>query len=648
MIDYLDLMLKESSIFEKYRPQAELDLLVALQLADDKITQRIANLGDGTEWTRKKLNEIKALINEEIGNAYGGLFKSLQEESVNVATVIMGATLGNIGSSLPINAIEDLINSNREIRMGEQSVYTFKELFKLTQDNHARQLRIILASGVSQGLIADRIIKEYKMKSENLSHGQLRTNIFTTINLIRDEGRYQAFKELERSGTTKGYIYDARMDNRTTVYCRVHDQKVYNKPIEEIRHLIKVHANCLLPDSQVESESQIKLITRRSYKGDIYIIKTSEGDTISCTPNHPIFTNDGFICAKEINNKHKVGTNRSNTRLSSNVNNNQGISTIENLFSSFSERGQVISVKVPPTSENFHGDIGVDENVDIVFTDSFLNNGAISPRYYKFINNSFIGRDSYIFRFFNRIGFSYERFMRNFHSDSSSISRLDLVKSLTTSHKRPLDSILFRLCSYSNLLSFKLSNKFSDWDIKPFRDSSDANPVNVETNSTFKSDSPISPSVKLEGNPTTISDDLLNYSSGKSNLYCDILKGKFGDEVQFDDVVSIEIINNVSTHVYNLENDLNYYTTNSIINHNCRSVFRPKPILNQSETRPDQFGVTESQTYEEWYMKQTKEFQKSSLENKRYNAFLEGKYKVKNINDINKSVSLENIANLLS
>lgn len=69
---------------------------------------------------------------------------------------------------------------------------------------------------------------------------------------------------------------------------------------------------------------------------------------------------------------------------------------------------------------------------------------------------------------------------------------------------------------------------------------------------------------------------------------------------EFDDVVNITIRENVSCHVYNLENKDNWYVANGVIVHNCRSIRSPY-IAQHSElfNRPVK-EVTKKQTLREF------------------------------------------------
>ena len=235
-MNFLDKLFTEATLFENLETQGYSDLIIALKLADEKITDRI--LKTKGEWTKSKLNEIKRLINDEITKAYGGLFGTLQDEVVETANLAYGYMLGTFATRLPKKVLEELVNSNRDIQG-----YTFKELFKLNEDNHARQLRVVLASGVAQGLTVDQIINNYNIKSDKLSKGVIAGNIFTVLAETRQQAHFKAYKDLEDMGVVEKYEYNSVLDSNTTLYCREHDGKIYDS-IEAISKDIKVHFRC--------------------------------------------------------------------------------------------------------------------------------------------------------------------------------------------------------------------------------------------------------------------------------------------------------------------------------------------------------------------------------------------------------------------
>lgn len=236
MASYLDRIFADATLSENYNSQAYLNLLEALKIADETITRRIfATKG---QWTKTKLNEIKALINHEIGQAYGGLFAGIADEAVEMANVSYGLMIGSLGTLLPIASMNEIANSKRLIQG-----YEFKELFDLTGENHARQLRREVAAGVSQGLTAEQIVNLYNIKSDSLSKGQITSNLRTAIFEAKRAGRDKAYEKLEKSGVIVGYEYVSTLDSNTTIWCREHDGRFY-KTREEINKDLNHHFNC--------------------------------------------------------------------------------------------------------------------------------------------------------------------------------------------------------------------------------------------------------------------------------------------------------------------------------------------------------------------------------------------------------------------
>jgi len=256
MNELLDKILIDSTLFENVKLESYDNLLLALKLADENITNRL--LKTKGIWTKAKLNEIKKLIQDEILKAYGGVFATVQDEAVEAANISYALLGSTIGATIPTGVANELINSRRLIQMSENKAYEFKQLFDLASDNHERQLRTVVASGVVQGRPIDAMIRDYQIKSGNLAKANIRTNINTVIGQSRATAKFAQFKRLEDLGVVKGYIYSSVFDGRTSDYCIRMSGKKFYKPIEEISHLVKTHANCRselvgLTDNEVQN-----------------------------------------------------------------------------------------------------------------------------------------------------------------------------------------------------------------------------------------------------------------------------------------------------------------------------------------------------------------------------------------------------------
>lgn len=223
-----DILLANSTLLEQYKSQGYTDTQLALENALELINARI--LKTNGQWTTQKLNAIKKLIEDEITKSYNGLFESMQDESTAIAQITYNAIIGSsMSASIPTALINDLTSSTRLIQG-----YEFKELFKLTQDNHARQLRISLASAIGAGLTPTQITQELNKKNESLTKSQLATNVRTVIFDSANEATYKSYAKLEKDGLIDYYEYVAVLDSRTSEVCRNSDGRRFYMPIDEI------------------------------------------------------------------------------------------------------------------------------------------------------------------------------------------------------------------------------------------------------------------------------------------------------------------------------------------------------------------------------------------------------------------------------
>ena len=140
----------------------------------------------------------------------------------------------------------------------------------------------------------------------------------------------------------------------------------------------QIHPSCV-PAGQFIASPGTTGTTTRWYSGEIVYIETVSGNNLAVTPNHPILTPGGWIAAGLLDEGDNViGCISSQTSsLIGNPNNNYIPTLIENVVKSFSEVAGVVTVAVPVSTEDFHGD-GVGSDVCIINTDSFLRDG-INP-----------------------------------------------------------------------------------------------------------------------------------------------------------------------------------------------------------------------------------------------------------------------------
>jgi hypothetical protein len=65
-------------------------------------------------------------------------------------------------------------------------------------------------------------------------------------------------------------------------------------PINTARGLIPNHPRCLPGDAEITTRHAVKAWSKRHYESWMVTIKTGLGHTLTCTPNHPIMTTNGY------------------------------------------------------------------------------------------------------------------------------------------------------------------------------------------------------------------------------------------------------------------------------------------------------------------------------------------------------------------
>jgi hypothetical protein len=299
-------------------------------------------------------------------------------------------------------------------------------------------------------------------------------------------------------------------------------------PIGEAEDVI----NCFTEDQIVKiNPRSIKKIYRSFYKGDVITFKLSNGKEFTCTPNHPILTQFGWVAAKELNSSFNLIHANFVKSLTGDFDINDIPITFKEIYNSISVIGY--NVRVALINVNFYGDIP-NSDVDIISTKNFLLNTY--PSFTSKITSNIILKLS-------NLG------MSSFFSNSLLYCRLMMERMRKASHY-----FISLLCNPS--LFFK-SGIFKSYQISlasiPYMKSIFANDSlnNIPRNS------------ELFTKPKDAKTRLIQV-----NDFLLINRGAIRPE----DMIGISVI---TTHdykgfVYTLETDTQIYEVNSIIARNCR------------------------------------------------------------------------------
>jgi len=322
-------------------------------------------------------------------------------------------------------------------------------------------------------------------------------------------------------------------------------------PLAEADEIIPAHPNCLPGDSLIFPRGKVTAASKRWYNGKIHVIKTATGRIITCTPNHPILTDRGFVSADLLDIGSQIISHglRQGESFSDWQNINKP-STIKYIAEAFFASPGVITEEVPVSAPDFHHD-GTGSNIAIIGTDSHLGDGWNAPDAQFSLNNNLVFRDIAWSQFNRFCMFAFGRPAYN-PSLRRIMGRFDLFLSLLRAHLRPLECFGLALVP----------------------------DMNTGIQKTFANTA--SAISKMQSNPVF---------GPSGNVQIDNLRNDFFA----DSVVHISSLN-FSNYVYNLETTESYYIANGIASHNCRCAMLPVIGDKPMETRADVAGNLEAHT----------------------------------------------------
>lgn len=294
--------------------------------------------------------------------------------------------------------------------------------------------------------------------------------------------------------------------------------------------------NCVVGETIIQSP-EIEIIYKRLYSGKVIDLFTTNGNTLTVTPNHPLLTNHGWVAANLIKNgDNLVSASLAKKMLFSNPNVQQTPSMISDVFASFNKLWH--SGRFMGADHQFHGD-GMNGNVDIIFPQRKLASRVLASAFDPFDDLQFsTANNQPAFSSFNKDFFSFFLTAPGF------------------------------LSFFRKLASF-FKSSFSHPHIHGVRAISDCNIVVNKP---------------LSNNPAT---------NGVTHTY---RKFALARNIRFDNVVDVRIREVVNIHVYNLQTKYDWYICNNIITHNCRCEFeyqKAGEATNEEDTQNTE-AVTET------------------------------------------------------
>jgi hypothetical protein len=135
-------------------------------------------------------------------------------------------------------------------------------------------------------------------------------------------------------------------------------------------NLMPIHPGCV-PETTLVKAFNISGATRRRYSGKLSIITTAVGDQVAVTPNHPVFTDRGWLAASHV----RPGDYILNSSPAEGVIGGSPNKSHRPIFAKDVWRSLAMTfgfIEMPLATEDFHGD-GSDNKVDVVWSDGYFS-----------------------------------------------------------------------------------------------------------------------------------------------------------------------------------------------------------------------------------------------------------------------------------
>lgn len=379
------------------------------------------------------------------------------------------------------------------------------------------------------------------------------------------------------------YIWQTMEDDKVRPYHAALNGKIidYDEPPIQDEYGNRAHAgqwyNCLRGDSVITTAFKHYRLFRRKYRGIMTELVLPLG-TLKVTPNHPILTDRGWVKAELLKVGDKIAKCNSifNPISISEVNPNYTKTTIDEFFSFYFK---LFGCEISRTTKfDFHGDISVDNQVDVISVESKLG---------SYLKSEFT--QSSLQDFFTETN---ESFNDIFLTSDSSFFKAFPIQGFISYDFMSLCNQVFSFFFSSKFHSIEHSLRAISW-LDALLDKSIG--YNTTTNREFFCELFNTPTLTIKTFQLIVWDlfysMIYDFVSQTSNSVSDLFRLTAEDFSNLDntkttlmefDTIQDKIISVFEGHIYNLENSNNWYYTDNYITKNCRC--RQRPLYKNDKT----------------------------------------------------------------
>lgn len=320
--------------------------------------------------------------------------------------------------------------------------------------------------------------------------------------------------------------------------------------------------NCLKGDTNIVTPFLHNRLYRRKFRGETVELITRMG-SFEITPNHPILTDKGWVKAGMVNIGDNIAKISNETFFAGETHPYNAITTIEKFFSFYNVLFK--SERVATTVKDFHGDIAVDNQVDVINIKSKLGDYLKSEISHCRINH-ILTKANDIFASCPCNSAFCEAFPVGAFSPDSIISGLNKAFSFffgsefhSVEHSFTpiawLDTLVYEMSGYSTSIN---SEFFCNLFDTPAIDKEFYSFLMWEICFNLFRKNIIAPLSHCSREMTCATSETIGDFSQRKPAF-----------TEFDTIID-KRINKSFFHVYNLENKNNWYLANNYIIKNCR------------------------------------------------------------------------------
>lgn len=348
--------------------------------------------------------------------------------------------------------------------------------------------------------------------------------------------------------------------------CRALDGNVYRYD-DPKKKLPPQHLNCVLGGTLVTACGEIASVSKRWVAGKVFVVRTASDNELTCTPNHPILTRRGWVAAQSLALGDDVVSyigSKGPRSVDSEV--QRVPATIEKIASAFLKSENVLSVIVPLSAPDFHGD-GADSEVAVVATNRGLLpkfNATCSEHDGKSTFNGGDVRPGTL----PRNGATDELVGFPFTAANRSMRGAGEFRTLGSRGPAHASELLLAAIARGDALLPENARNDARGNAQLKSDTANANSGVEQANGAVDFDCSLSSG--LPQSRTASREELsVQGRCSDANFRGESVE-EFSRHVAFDEIVNVKE-RDFAGHVFNLETEFGVYSANGILTHNCRS-----------------------------------------------------------------------------